>query len=320
MSALLKKRIPIAFLFAVTLAAAENVIPLEPGNYWIYRSGAPKDEFTIRASVPVMHDGLVYYYLTGFASERLLVRNNERGQLVKLDEESGQEIVLVDPKHGASYETTRGGCRQSAETSVRGEEFRTLAGRFDQFFRVDYRSLGCADTGLTYEVYVNNIGLVKQEFTTFGGPRIYYLVEARVGKFTFAAEANVQSRLVLLDDQNSLSRRSAGDPLPLRVRLDLISIGALDMKLKFPTAQRVDLVLRDNAGRIVYQWSEGKFFAHVEGEELLDGRRSFVVDDEIESSRSIDIRDGFYTLESWLTTGNGPQFATSIKVEVFTRN
>jgi hypothetical protein len=55
--------------------------------------------------------------------------------------------------------------------------------------------------------------------------------------------------------------------LTARITLRVQKTGPVE--LRFPTAQRFDLVLRDPQWRALYQWSDGRVFAQVLGAERV---------------------------------------------------
>jgi hypothetical protein len=77
----------IAAVLIFSAGAAGEFLPLETGNHWSYRSADGGDGFQIAVGLPHLIGGKVYYSLRGFAEVPLLVRRNEEGDLVRLDEE-----------------------------------------------------------------------------------------------------------------------------------------------------------------------------------------------------------------------------------------
>ncbi|MGC4053345.1 MAG: BsuPI-related putative proteinase inhibitor [Paludibaculum sp.] len=118
---------------------------------------------------------------------------------------------------------------------------------------------------------------------------------------------------------NSFQRAIAAEALHLHAVLQVDAVSALGVKVQFPTSQRYDLVLRNPSGAIVYRWSEGKAFLDVVGEETVGGPKSYLIEGEIDAATAAGLEDGFYTVEAWLATGEGPKFASSAMVELYTR-
>lgn len=56
---------------------------------------------------------------------------------------------------------------------------------------------------------------------------------------------------------------------PLEVRIQLVNRTGVARALSFPTSQRYELIIRDEAGADVYRWSDDTMFLQVLGEELL---------------------------------------------------
>ena len=295
---------------------AQDFLPLGTGNYWSYRASSTNETFTIRVSTPFVINDLVYYSVSGYAQQKLLVRRAPDGSLLALDEETGRESTLASFLPGQEYETNVSGCTQQVEIEPKRTEFNSGAGNFAAAQRLIYTSNSCADTGFSEEVYAENIGMVRRTVTTFMGPREFDLVEARAGKFVMSAEPSNYARISL--ESNSIQRRSAADPVRLKVNLTCLTTGTLDVKLQFATSQRYELVLRNAEGHVVYRWSDGRMFEQALGEESISGYRNFLIEGELDSGTAASLTNGNYSLEAWLTTVDGPRFAASATVEVFT--
>jgi hypothetical protein len=56
---------------------------------------------------------------------------------------------------------------------------------------------------------------------------------------------------------------------PIQLTLEVVNHGAQPVTLRFPTAQRYDVVVREPQGRQVWRWSADQMFAQVLGEETL---------------------------------------------------
>jgi hypothetical protein len=295
--------------------SAQDYLPLGDGNYWTYQSTTSSESFTIRASIPHHIGNRVYYSVTGYGAEKRLLRSDESG-VVAWNEETEQEELLTSFTADNPYRTKLSGCEQQATPDGKAREYGGPAGYFQSSKAILYQSSSCADTGFGEEIYLANIGLARRTVTTFRGPVTYELVEARVGKFTFAAGPNTQARLSL--EGNSVQRRNASEPFLLNARFTISTISAIGVKVTYPTAQQYEMVVRNEAGEVVYRWSDGQVFAESIKTESIDGRKSVNIQAEFSAAASAALPDGFYTVEAWLTTGDGPRFASSATFELFT--
>lgn len=285
------------------------------GNSWTYQSDPSAATFTIRVGTPFVINGFVYYSVKGYSVESALVRRTEEGNLVQLDMETGVEtpLTIFDPEK--QWDSPLSDCRQGAETSAKRGDFAGPAGIFPGAVTVNYQPGACADAGFASETYVDHIGLVRRTVNTFAGPVEYNLVAARVGKFTFRADPSVLTRLSI--PLNAIQRDIVGEALPLHAVLTVESISGHSVPVTFPTSQRYDLVMRNPAGEIVYRWSHGKVFAE-EVSEMSLGRSEFPIEGEIDAATAAGLADGMYTLEASITNGEGPKFAASATVELYT--
>lgn len=310
----------ITALFAVLLCPsifAQDYLPLGDGNYWTYRSDKSSETFTISVGTPYQFNGEVYYSVKGYGAGRNFLRRTAEGNLVQVDMETGIESPVTTFEPGRQWESPLSGCKQIGEASAKRGEYAGPAGLFASAQVVSYGPGACADSGFLDETYVENLGLVRRVVNTLAGPAQYELVSARVGKFTFSAGPSVIVRVSV--PENSFQRKIAAEALHVRAVLHIDAVGALGVKVQFPTSQRYEMVVRNPAGTIVYRWSDGKAFTDIVGEETVGSRRSYVIEGEIDASAAAGLEDGLYTVEAWLTTGDGPKFASSATVELYTR-
>ncbi len=91
----MRKLLQIAFALSAVASAGE-FLPLETGNFWVYRDAQSGHMFTMRVGTPVwLQSGRIYHSLSGYAPGQLLARINEDGHLVAYDEESESERTLT---------------------------------------------------------------------------------------------------------------------------------------------------------------------------------------------------------------------------------
>lgn len=298
------KRVLTIMIFAAALArtvAAADLLPLETGNYWTYREDRTGETFTLRVGQPVwMQSGKLYHYLIGYAGEAVLARVDETGNLLALDEEAGVENLLTGfgERDGRWWQAPRRRCAQQGQTQEKRTTHDGPGGRWQSVVEVKYRSSACADAGLISEQFAENIGMLRRVVTTIAGPRTFDLIHARIG--TQIIETNDRARFSVAVDQ------SMGlNHLRVTLRLDIGLTPSI--RLRFPSAQEFDVALRDATGRIVWQWSEGKFFDQAVREKLIGNTWAQTVS----IPRPAGDLDG-YTIEGWLTTAAGePKFAAT---------
>lgn len=84
--------------------------------------------------------------------------------------------------------------------------------------------------------------------------------------------------------------------------------------IHYGTTQRYDLVIRDQSGKKIWQYSDGKAFLQIIGKA---NTASFDIPVPLDQLPGKSIAPGLYTLDAWLTTaGVNPRFAASITVLV----
>ena len=295
------------FVFGVVVlispALAVDFFPLEPGNMWVYRASGSADRFTVSIGPPTMKSGREYYVLFGYVPQPELVRLNEDKDLVRLDQNTGNEQLLTSLRtlRGRWWEASARGCREEGTTLDRGTVHDGLAGPIRDVREISYRVIGCADFGVESEQYAGNIGMVRRVNNTISGPVTYDLVMARVGNIVINAMPHASFSV------------SLGDTSPTEVTMILRAQtnSPFTQTLGFPSAQEFDAVVRDEQGRVVWKWSEGRVFAAAEHEMILTS------DWAVPITIPRDVLQGFartatYTVQAWLTTASSsPYFAAS---------
>ena len=150
-----------------------DFFPLQEGNTWTYREAAAGQTFSIRVGQPVTMAGHVYYDLTGYTDTDLLVRIEETyGTLVYWDEVRSQDTLLT------SFEQFEGGhwlapFRPCPEQDGQGQlslgNHDGPAGPIPGVLEILYRTIGCADVGVTGEQYADHLGMLRRVVTTIAG-------------------------------------------------------------------------------------------------------------------------------------------------------
>lgn len=285
-------------------AAAADLLPLDMGNYWVYREDRTGETFTIRVGQPVwMQSGKTYHYLIGYAGDSVIARVDETGNLMALDEEMGAERMLTgfSERDGRWWQAPWRQCLQEGQTQEKRTTYDGPGGRWRNVVEVKYQSSACADAGLISEQFAGNIGMLRRVVTTITGPRTFDLVYARIG--TQIIETSDRGRFSV-----AVERPIGQNHLRASLRIDIGFTPAV--RLRFPSAQEFDVALRDVEGKIVWRWSDGRFFDQAAREKLIGNVWAETV--------TIPLPEGDlqgYTVEGWLTTApDEPKFAATAPV------
>jgi hypothetical protein len=295
-------------------SAAPQFFPLSFGNRWMYRSTSTAETREITVGTPVMTNGLVYWRVTGYAAEPVYMRVAKDGSLYVLDESMESEVLATRFSGYESYLTPIAECPHLAQPVEERVPAEGPSGMQAAAAEIRYQSMGCADTGLIGELYIENLGLVRRTVQTLIGPREFELVSARVGPITFEAQPDVAFRLVLERDQ---IERPANEPGELRASLAL-SVRSQPLRLRFPSGQRYDLEIKDGSGRTLALWSSGRFFTQ-EISEIVAGDLRYTVAMPLTGIDGQRLPDGTYRVHAWLTTeGAERRFAASAEISIRT--
>jgi hypothetical protein len=286
-----------SFVSAASLLSAADLLPLENGNAWTYRASVTGETFTIRVGTPYLINDRVYYTLTGFADQRVLARN-DGSALVMYDEDAGVERVLADfePFEGGWWNANARQCNAMGQTQNKRIEYQGAAGRIPEALDIQYRTFGCADTGVLSEQYAENIGMLRRTVQTFIGPRAYDLISARVGSIRI--EANPHAHFTTVIDGVS------ADAIDVRLHIEVDP--AQSITLPFYSGQEYEIALRNQDGNVVYLWSSTASF-------IQSTHTLTIAGDWTARVRIPKPVPGAYTLEAWMTTAlDRPRFGASV--------
>lgn len=290
-------------MFAATgCVSAADFFPLQQGNSWTYRSERG-ETLVVQVGAPFFVNQRVYYSLRGYTPQPLLVRINERGDLVRFDEENYREETVTSfrPSDAGWWEAPSRGCDQQGRTLEERGEHDGPAGPFREVLEISYRTFGCADTGTESEQYAENIGMVRRVTSSFAGPRQFDLVRARVGKLEIDTSLRAGFSISVQD--------SGTAEKPIATVLQLATTSPDGIRLKFPSGQEFEAVLRDSSGNDLWRWSDGQLFTQGFHERTVSGSWS------VPLSIPRPTLPGPYEIQAWLTT-TSPSFATSLPVVV----
>jgi hypothetical protein len=291
--------------FSISSASAADYFPLQQGNTWTYQNNRTGQSLTVSVGSPVVLNERVYHMLRGYLEQPLLVRINERKDLVQVDEETGREQTLTSfaPLDYTWWEAPSRICPQEGQTLERRGVHDGPAGPVQEVLEIKYRIFGCADVGTDSEQYAENIGMLRRINTSIIGPQRLDLVYARVGNIQIDARPHASFTVSVLSTQQS-------QDVTALLRLQTNSLLAL--KLLFATGQEYDVAVRDEKGNVIWKYSDGRFFTQAEHEISVIGGWSTTV----QIPRSV-LSGGNYAVQGWLTTaGPNPQFAATMPVTI----
>ncbi|MEO8592546.1 MAG: BsuPI-related putative proteinase inhibitor [Candidatus Solibacter sp.] len=291
---MISTRLLTAIAVLAGVASGADFFPLATGNTWTYKDAKFGQTLTVRVGLPFLINDKVYYSLRGYTDTQLLVRKDERGQLVYLDEDRQQDLLLTffEPFENW-WESPGRTCAQWGLTSGKRGQHEGPAGSFPDVLEVRYRTFTCADAGTQLEQFAENIGMVRRVEQSFTGPRTLDLVSARVGKLRLDTAPTGQFRV---------TAEPVGDQLAITLALETPEA----LKLQFGSGQEYDVAVRDEQGNVVWRWSNDKAFTQALHERVVSGLWLIAVNAPLPQSKS-------YTVQGWLTTlGDAPYFAAAI--------
>ena len=293
----------------ISSAPAEDFFPLQPGNVWAYRNATTGESFTVSVGSPVVIQERVYHLLRGYAKQPLLVRLDERKDLVQVDEKTGLEQTLTSfvSLPGGWWEAPARGCAHEGMALNRGTAHDGAAGPFPDVRELFYRTIACADFGIEYEQYAGNIGMLRRIATSIAGPQTFDLAYARVGNIRIDTAPHAAFSVAVLQTL----------PFGLIAQLRLQTDSGREVKLIFPTGQEFDVALRDAGGKVLWKYSDGKVFAAALHETIAAGQWGVPVQIPGPVLEELERQPGTYTVQAWLTTiGSAPEYAATVPLTI----
>ena len=181
-------------------ATAAELLPLAPGNGWIYRDAVTGDSFSVQVGAQVYLNQHLYHTLRGYGISTLLVRVNQYGNIVYWDEERAQDILLIsfESVPRAWWEAPMRECPQQGQTTGSRTAHTGPGGKWEAL-DIQYRSFECFDAGSESEQFQHELVIrggfsatleVPHPSSTPEGPH-FYTIEAWLtsaeGESRFAA-------------------------------------------------------------------------------------------------------------------------------------
>ena len=311
-------------LFTAAFAQQPDYFPLHPGNQWVYRcNGACGDPAPVLEVVKYgQFNGRWYSLVKGFGGREAWLRQDKDGVLWQYDPTVDAELQWYRffAPEGEAWDTLVDPCSTRASVISRSAEYKGPVGSFTWALRIGFVPGRCADAGLTEEYFLPWVGLVHRSEQTIAGPRRYDLIYSRTGGVTYVTEPHLTFSVTL---DRSAYVANLMPPIPdvgppqLLARLTLRNTTPDPVRLDFPTSQRYDLEIRNEAGEAVYRWSDGKGFLDVIGqEEFGPGERNYTVLAPLSGKDGSALEPGRYTVEVWLATGRQRMFAALVAFEM----
>ena len=297
-------------LVSAAVAAQPDYFPLQVGNQWVYRSSRGDDLSLQVVESKALGDKL-YYLLRGNPGGDAWLRMADDGTLYSVNPAGGPETVWAafGSADGQSYSTSIEPCTAAATLRSHAAKIDVPLGHFETTVAIDYAPK-CADAGLTGEWYLAYVGLMRRVQTSIAGPVAYDLVYARTGNTTTFAAPEVSFTAAL-----DKSVYPAGAVSQAFARLTLRNTTPDPVSLTFPSGQRYDVVVRNDRGDIVYQWSRGKFFTMIFGTQQVTGESTWAAPFPVADQGGQPLPPGRYTVEAWLAT-DPPAWRAQIAIQV----
>jgi hypothetical protein len=288
-------------LFASALAAqTPQYFPLEVGNTWLYKATTiigtqPLQLSTTYQSMRVSGTERIgdqeYFDVSYFGRDVLLREDAATRNVFVYDRGTGAESTWVPLglPVGTSFSSTIDPCSPHGQIVSRTGAIGVPLGAFTDEVQVMFQN-SCNDAGITTQYYAPNVGLIRQDQSSFAGPVFYRLIYYRVGDRT-AAVPEV-SFTTAVDSPAYVPGNL------LAARLTLRNSGTDAVNLHFPSGQSFDLKILNDNGEAVYTWSSDKSFVMAARDVTLQpGELTYGVTVPLEGMPA-----GHYVLQAYLTT------------------
>lgn len=287
-----------------------DYFPLNPNNQWIYQAGGRfgQQMWTVEVAGLRTAGDRTYAVVTGFPQGELLLRPAGDGKMYVWNAEQKAESLYLDfsAPLEAPFPTAVDPCTGKGRVVSRAAGYKGPIGEVPQALEIAYDPAGCADAGITSDVWAPYIGLARRTMTTIAGPVTFELIYARLGGVTVVSDRETFFQLTLDKPLYTANLMPPVDPAQatplLRARFTLRHTGEKPLLVELPSGQVYDFAIRDNKGETVYQWSAGKAFPQVvEQMAVGPGERNWVLVIPLARDGKV-LEAGDYVAEAWLAT------------------
>lgn len=315
----------VRFIYAAILAGSvfaqtPEYLPLSTGNQWVYDTSGLGEPLTVEVARSEQFGEQTYYLLRGLPPGDLWLRRLDNGAYVSYDPSSKTESSWIDfsAETGVEFPTSAHPCSTTAVIKDKSHNGKFPVGVFENVTYIQYGANICADAGLTSDFFLPYVGLLQRTETTIAGPRTWSLVYARINDTLVVTAPEVA---IGLSVDRAVYQSADLAPGPGRsgstaaARFSLRSSGGQPVEIVFPTGQTYDFALRDEAGKTLWRWSDGRAFTQTLRRESIQGEKNWAVRVPLYDARGNIFPAGRYTLEAWLATGGEPRWRAQVSFE-----
>jgi hypothetical protein len=310
------------FLFAVWLpvSAQTDYLPLNTGNVWIYSCNgfcANNPTLTLEISGSDQFGGKTYYRLEGFRNQTYWLRQAGDGSVYAYDRNSGQEQLwyAFQTPEGQEYKTELPSCCGRAVIDSRSATYQGPIGQFNYALAIRYP--GVFQVGIANESFLPYVGMVQREERMGGPATAYYnLIYARLGDVTVVSQPEIAFGISLGQITAAAPRDPPGTPPAMVVRLTVRNSLPEPVTVTFPTCQIYDLEIRDDKGKVVYRWSQGKAFCQALQTIAYSGEKNYAVSVPLTGADGNALAAGRYVAEGWLAADDPRVWRASASLEI----
>ena len=324
----MRLRLATAF-FALFIGSSEiygqapvNYFPLDVGNTWVYTGSGSRagQSVTLQITGTEAFKNRTYALLHGFPGKDYWLRQ-EGDSILSYDPAQDRETLwyAFGSAEQQVYETELPDtCCRKAVIVSHAATYKGPVGEFRDALEIDYP--GVFQVGIEKELFLRDIGLVHRAQAT-GGPTfgIYDLTYARVGTRVISRPELAFSISLDRSGYIPVGPGPQVTPLEISARITLRNT-SVPVELTFPTSQVYDLMIANENGDVVYQWSADKAFAPVITRLTLGpGETNYVIGTPPLMNVNRPLPPGKYVAEAWLTTqqiGGRKMYSASVTFEV----
>lgn len=300
-----------------------NFFPLETGNEWILRGSDLDEVVHITVGTPWSRDGLTYYSVAGLADRRLWIRQASDGALLYVDPETDEDRPLLDfaaPAESWQPTALRANCQQETQRAAYASAYQARPSNSPAAaITFLFRSSSCRPDTLLEERYVENLGPVYRRLTTAEGFELtLHLVFAHVGALDFNPAPHRGFQVAL--DNTHLSRDRAEARIPIHGHVRLTGSNyAIPARLHFPLLNRLEIVVRNQQGDIVFRNTDSA--SRLPVQRTIEVGTSFSIPFQFPFADRYGnaLPDGQYSLTAWFLTDDAePRFVAQTQFRVGT--
>lgn len=313
----------IAWIFCISFftfqhSFASEYIPWQKNDFLLYKSDANRQQ-----TLSIDQTSSVWRHVTNFSAfGPTWIYSGSLSEEVKLyspDTISFQTFIDFNLTVGSSRSINILPCNTGTVTiAEKNTQLSVPAGVFSDVIQINLES-NCSDAGVTSIWFAKHIGIIQWTELNIAGIERFQLQQATISGEVFPANQGLIVKAVFPDSKIWINQMP---PLPNDTPTVLLSMQIEnymdhEVKYEFNTSQRYDIIIRNEIGETVSQWSRDMNFLTVVGDIIIPPKGKYNIANTIDLTNELNevLPPGNYQFEILMTSPTGPKVSQIIEID-----